>query len=119
VICSCRCSSISRLPHMSCQLNQACTRGLRCGRRCAPRIAALPTLPLLPHLRFLYLQENGLRGLARLNAAPALRLLNLSFNALTGADAALRVLAPAAASLAELDLAGNPLDAEPGCVQGP
>jgi len=92
-------------------------RGLACKRGRAPRIAALPALPLLPRLRFLYLQENGLRRLAPLNAAPALRLLNLSFNALAGAAGALAALAPAAASLAELDLAGNPLDAEPGCAR--
>lgn len=68
----------------------------------------------MPHLRFLYLQDNALAALAPLQGAPALQLLNLSFNALPCARAALLALAPAAASLVELDLAGNPFEAELG-----
>lgn len=82
----------------------------------ADRIGTLPSLPLMPHLRFLYLQDNALAALAPLHYAPALQLLNLSFNALPCARAALLALAPAAASLVELDLAGNPFEAELGCA---
>ncbi len=94
-------------------------RGLACKRGRAPRIAALPALPLLPRLRFLYLQENGLRRLAPLRRAPALRLLNLSFNALAGAAGALAALAPAAASLAERGTRWTPSRGAPGPVPAP
>ncbi len=70
----------------------------------------------MPHLRFLYLQDNALAALPPLHGAPALQLLNLSFNALPCARAALLALAPAAASLVELDLAGNLFEAELGCA---
>lgn len=84
--------------------------------RCACRITALPALPLLPHLRYLYVQDNAIASLAPPHGAPALQLLNLSFNALGGAARVLRALSPAAGALAELDLAGNPLEAEPECA---
>ena len=84
---------------------------------CRRRIPALPALPLLPHLRYLYLQDNALTRLAPLHGAPALQLLNLSFNALEGAARVLHAVSPAARALAELDLAGNPLEVEPGCAE--
>lgn len=62
------------------------------------------------------MQDNAIASLAPLHGAPALQLLNLSFNALEGAARVLRALSPAADALAELDLAGNLLEAEPECA---
>ena len=98
------------------QTHGKCSTTASSYHRCACRITTLPPLPLLPHLRYLYVQDNAIASLAPLHGAPALQLLNLSFNALGGAARVLRALAPAAGSLAELDLAGNPLEAEPECA---
>ena len=62
------------------------------------------------------MQDNAIASLAPLHGAPALALLNLSFNALEGAAGVLRALSPVAGGLAELDLAGNLLEAELECA---
>lgn len=76
------------------------------------RLAALPTLPWLPHLQDLNLQDNEVTSVQPLLSCPQLTALNLSFNAIADLDS-IAAISPCT-TLRSLSLHDNPVLELPG-----